>query len=59
MIVAWSDNDSSDSEDEEEQSANLCFMVNEDHVQEDDTEYESLDDIDCYDFLVYSKDELA
>jgi len=32
MIAARSDSDSSDSEDEEELVANLCFMVNEDQV---------------------------
>ena len=39
--------------------ANLCFMINEDQVQQDETEYESSHEVDCYDFLKYSKDELA
>jgi len=46
MIATWSDSDSSDSDDEEEQAANLCFMVNEDQVQEDETEYESSNEVD-------------
>jgi len=49
----------SDSDDEEEQAANLCFMTNKDNVQKDKTEYESSDEIHCFDFLEYSKDELA
>jgi len=58
MIAAWSDSDSSDSYDEEEQVENLCFMANEDPSQEE-TEHESLDEVDYSDFLEYSKDELA
>jgi len=38
MIAAWSDSDSSDSGDEEEQAANICFIVNENQVQEDEIE---------------------
>ena len=38
MIAAWSDSDSSDSDDEEEQVENLCFMANEDLIQEEETE---------------------
>jgi len=36
-IAAWSDSDSSDSNDEEEQVENPCFMVNEDLIQEEET----------------------
>jgi len=57
MIAAWSDRDSSESEDEEEQAVNLCFMANQTHDEE--TEYESSDKVDYSDFLEYSKDELA
>ena len=32
---------------------------NEDLIQEDEIEYESLDEVDYFDFLEYSKDELA
>jgi len=35
MIAAWSDSDSSDSDDKEEQVDNLCFMANEDPSQEE------------------------
>jgi len=59
MIAAWSDSDSSDSDDEEEQVENLCFMANDDLIQDDETEYESSDEVDYPDFLQYSKDELA
>jgi len=59
MIAAWSDSDSSDSEDEEERKENLCFMANEDQIQEEETEYESSDQVDHSDFLEYSKDKLA
>ena len=55
---AWSDSDSSDSEDEE-QGENLHFMVKEDQVQEVETEYESSVEVDCCDFLEYFKDKLA
>jgi len=34
-------------------------MANEDQIQEEETEYESSDEVDYYDFLEYSKDELA
>ena len=54
MIAAWSDSDSSDS-DKEEGLANLCLMAND--IQE--TESENLDQVDNYDLLEYSKDELA
>ena len=46
MIAAQSDSDSSNSEDQEEKVANLCFMVNKVQVQEDETEYESSDEVD-------------
>jgi len=59
MIAAWSDSDSSDSDGEEEQVENLCFMANEDQIQEDETEYESLDKVDYSEFLEYSKNDLA
>jgi len=58
MIATWSNSDSSDSDDEEE-ATNLYFMVNEDQVQEDETDYESSDEVNCSNFLEYSKDELA
>jgi len=32
MIATWSDSDSSDSENEEEQAENLCFMVKEGQI---------------------------
>jgi len=59
MIAAWHDSDSSDSENKEEQAMNLCFMVNEGQIQEEETEYESSDEVDYSEFLEYSKDELA
>jgi len=59
MIAAWSNSDSSDSNDEEEQVESLCFMVNEDLIQEEETEYESSDEVYYSDFLEYSKGELA
>ena len=59
MIAAWSDSDSSDCDDEEEQVENLCFLANEDLIQEEETEYESLDEVGYSDLLEYSKDELA
>jgi len=59
MTAAWSDSDSSYSEDKAEHVANLCFMVNENHVQEHKTKYESLDKVDYTYLLEYSKDELA
>ena len=46
-------------DDEEEQVENLCFMVNEDLIQEEETEYESSDKVDYSEFLEYSKRELA
>jgi len=45
MIAAWSYSDSSNSGNEEEKMENLCFMANEDLIQEDETEYESLDEL--------------
>ena len=51
MIATWSDNDSSRSEDKEEQKKNLCFMANEDLIQEEETEYESSDEVDYYESL--------
>ena len=51
--------DSSQSQDEEEQAANLCFMVNEDQAQEEETEYESSNKVDYFDLLEYSNNELA
>jgi len=59
QIVTWSDSDSSDSEDEEEQATNLCIMVKEVQVQEDEIEYEKSYEVDYTDLLEYSKDELA
>jgi len=53
------DSDSSDGEDEEEKTTNLCFMVNEDQVQEDETKYESLDEVHHTNLHEYSKVELA
>jgi len=38
MIATWSDSNSSDSEDEEEQAANLCLMANKENAQEDEAE---------------------
>jgi len=37
MIVAWSDNDSSKSEDEKEQAGNLCLMANENQTHDEET----------------------
>jgi len=34
-------------------------MANEDQAQEDETEYECLNEVDCSDFLEYYKEELA
>jgi len=34
-------------------------MVNKDQIQDDATECESLNEVDRYDFLEYSKDELV
>jgi len=59
MIAAWSDSNSSDSENEEEQAVSMCFMVNKGQIQEEETEYESSDEVDYSNFLEYSKDELA
>ena len=59
MIATWSDSDSSDSDDKEKQVENLCFMANEDEIQEDKTEYESSDEVDYSEFLEYSKNHLA
>ena len=59
MIAAWSDSDSHDNDEEEEQVENLCFMANEDQIQEDETEYESSDEVDYFEFLEYSKNDLA
>ena len=39
IIATWSDSDSSDSDDAEEQAANLYFLVKDDQVQEDETEH--------------------
>ena len=49
----WSDSDSSESEDKKEQKENLCFMTNEDLIQEEETEYESSDEVDYSEFLEY------
>ena len=38
---------------------NLCFMANEDLSQEEETEYESSDEVDYSEFREYSKKELA
>ena len=51
MIAAWSYSDSSNSGNEEEKMENLCFMANEDLIQEDETEYESSNEVDYSDFL--------
>jgi len=59
MIAAWDDSDSSESEDEEEQATNLCFMANEDQAQEEATEYKSSDEVYYSDLLEYSKNQLA
>jgi len=53
MTATWSDNDSSNSEVEEEQKENLCFMANEDQIQEEETDYESSDEIDHSKFFEY------
>ena len=37
MIVAWSDSDSSDSNNKEQQMEDLRFMANEDLIQKDET----------------------
>ena len=57
-MAAWGDSESSDSDDEEEQVANLYFMVNENQFQEDEIEYESSDEVDCSEFLEYSKNQI-
>ena len=57
MIATLSDDNSSYGEDEEEQDANLCFMVNVDKDQEDEIEYESSDEVDFSHFLSFSKDK--
>jgi len=58
MIAAWSDSDSSGSEDEEEQAVNLCFMASENQTHDEETKYERSDEIDYSDLLEYFKDEL-
>jgi len=59
MIAAWSDSDSSKSEDEEEQPLSLCFMANENQTHNEETGYESSDEVDYSDLPEYSKDVLA
>jgi len=59
MIAAWSDSDSSESKNEEKQVVNLCFMANENQTHDEETEYESSDEVDYSNLLEYSKDELA
>jgi len=59
MMAAWSDSASSKSKDEEEQAVNPCFMANENQTHDEETEYESSDEVDYSDLLEYSKDELA
>ena len=59
MIAAWSDSDSSDNDNEEEKVESLFFMANEDLSQEEETEYESSDEVDYSEFLEYTKKELA
>ena len=59
MIAAWSDSDSSGSEDEEEQAVNLCFMANENQTHDEETQYESSNKVDYSDLLEYFKNELA
>ena len=34
-------------------------MANKENVKEDEIEYENSDEVDCFNFLEYSKDELA
>jgi len=59
MIVTWSDSNSSYSDDEEEQVENLCFMANDGLIQDDETEYESSNEVNYSDFHEYSNDELS
>jgi len=59
MIAAWSDSDSSGSGDEEEQPLSLCFMENVNQTHNEETDYESSNEVDYSDLLEYSKDELA
>ena len=59
MIAAWSDSDSSGSGDEEEQPLSLCFMENENQTHNEETDYESSNEVDYSDLLEYSKDELV
>ena len=40
----------SDSDNKEEQVENLCFMANEDLIQEEKTQYESSDEVDYSEF---------
>jgi len=46
MIATWSDSDSSNSHDEDQQATSIDFMANEDQVQEDEIKYESSNELD-------------
>ena len=56
MVAAWSDNESSGSESDEEQVVNICLMTKE--AQDDKNEYESSNKVDALLLYIYSKDEL-
>ena len=57
MVAAWSDNKSSESENDKEHTANVCLMTKE--VQDDkETEYKSSYEVDVYGLYEYSKEEL-
>ena len=56
MVVAWSDRESSNSENDEEQVANICLVAKGAH--DNKNEYESSDEVDTLLLYEYSKDEL-
>ena len=57
MVAAWSDSESSESESDEEHTANICLMAKE--VQNNnETEYENSDEVDASELYKYSKEEL-
>ena len=59
MLATWSNSNTSNSDDNEDQVVNLALMAKEEQVQEVGTQCESSNDIDYSVFLEYSKDELA
>jgi len=57
MIAAWSDSESSESESDEQHTANICLVAKE--VQNNkETEYENLDEVDVSELYKYSKEKI-